>query len=84
MTNKEAINLLDNLIGMVEDNQNSDYDKALKMAIDALKQTERKKGKWRTVTKKSNLFDAYRCSECNGLVYGKTNFCPYCGCKMER
>jgi rubrerythrin len=45
---------------------------------------ERKKGKWRTVTKKSNLFDAYRCSECNKLVYGKTNFCPNCGCEMER
>lgn len=37
MTNKEAINLLDNLIGMVEDNQNSDYDTALHMAIDSLK-----------------------------------------------
>lgn len=40
MTNKEAINLLDNLIGMIEDNQNSDYDTALKMAIEALKQPE--------------------------------------------
>lgn len=37
MTNDEAINLLDNLIGMVEDNQNSDYDKALHMGINSLK-----------------------------------------------
>lgn len=37
MTNEEAINLLDNLVGMVEDNHNSDYDKALKMGIEALK-----------------------------------------------
>lgn len=37
MTNKEAINLLDNLLGMVEDNQNNDYDTALHMGIDALK-----------------------------------------------
>ena len=36
MTREEAIELLDNLIGMVEDNQNSDYDTALKMAIKAL------------------------------------------------
>ena len=38
MTREEAIELLDNLTGMVEDNQNSDYDMALKMAIKALEQ----------------------------------------------
>ena len=40
MTNEEieeAIDLLDNLIGMVEDNHKSDYDKAIKMGIEALK-----------------------------------------------
>lgn len=36
MTKEEAADLLDNLIGMVEDNQDSDYDEALKMAISAL------------------------------------------------
>ena len=36
MTNQEAIELLDNLVGMIEDNQNSDYDKAFKMGIEAL------------------------------------------------
>lgn len=36
MTNEQAIHLLDNLIGFVEDNQNNDYDSALKMAIEAL------------------------------------------------
>ena len=40
MTNEEAINLLDNLIGMIEDTHNSDYDTAFKMAIKALKQNE--------------------------------------------
>lgn len=34
---EEAIDLLDNLIGMVEDNHKSDYDKAIKMGIEALK-----------------------------------------------
>ena len=36
MTRNEAIDLLDNLIGMVEDNHESDYDTALKMAKKAL------------------------------------------------
>ena len=43
MTREQAINLLDNLIGMVEDNHNSDYDMALQMAIKALKQESFKK-----------------------------------------
>lgn len=36
MTNEEAIELLDNLIGMLSDNQDNDYDTALKMGINAL------------------------------------------------
>jgi len=38
MTREEAKDLLDNLIGMVEDNHDSDYDTALHMAIEALEQ----------------------------------------------
>ena len=38
MNNEEAIDLLDNLIGMVDDNHDSDYDTALKKAINSLKQ----------------------------------------------
>ena len=38
MTNEKAIELLDNLIGMVEDNQENDYDTALKMGKESLKQ----------------------------------------------
>lgn len=34
---EKAIDLLDNLIGMIADNQNSDYDKALKMGIESLR-----------------------------------------------
>lgn len=37
MDKEQAIDLLDNLIGMVEDNQENDYDTALRMAIEALK-----------------------------------------------
>lgn len=38
MTREEAIDLLDNLIGMVEDNHKSNYDTDLRMAIKALSQ----------------------------------------------
>ena len=41
MTEEKAIDLLDNLIGMIADNQNSDYDAALKMGIKALEQEPR-------------------------------------------
>lgn len=37
MDEQTAIDLLDNLLGMVEDNHGSDYDKAIHMGIDALK-----------------------------------------------
>ena len=36
MKKEEAIELLDNLIGMIEDNQDNDYDEALKMGIKAI------------------------------------------------
>ena len=36
MDREKAIDLLDNLIGMIEDNQENDYDEALKMGINAL------------------------------------------------
>ena len=42
MKRRDAIDLLDNLVGMVDDNQGSDYDAALKMGIQAL-QTEQLK-----------------------------------------
>ena len=37
MDKQIAVNLLDNLVGMVEDTQENDYDTALKMGIEALK-----------------------------------------------
>lgn len=35
---EKAIDLLDNLLGIVEDNQDKDYDKALKMGIESLQE----------------------------------------------
>lgn len=40
MNNQEAIDLLDNLIGVISDNQDSDYDGALKLGIKALSAKE--------------------------------------------
>lgn len=37
MDRRTATNLLDNLLGMVDDSQENDYDSALKMGIEALK-----------------------------------------------
>lgn len=37
MSKEKAIDLLDNLIGMVEDTQGNDYELALKMGIEALR-----------------------------------------------
>ena len=41
MTTEEAKDLLDNLIGMLTDNHNSDYDTALKMGIKALEKSKK-------------------------------------------
>ena len=44
MTKDKAIELLDCLLGMIDDNQGNDYDEAFHMAIDALK--EQPEPKW--------------------------------------
>ena len=40
MTVQEAIGLLENLDGMIEDNHNSDYDSAFRIAIESMKEVE--------------------------------------------
>ena len=40
MTNEQVIDLLDNLIGMIDDNQENDYDEALKTGIKAIQKLE--------------------------------------------
>lgn len=90
MTRGEAIDALDNLLGMVEDNHGTDYDEAIKMAIDALKQPERKKGKWiRHSIGHENTPWGFDCSACGKwFVIGEDtaeqyNFCPNCGAEMK-
>lgn len=78
MTRDEAIDALDNLLGMIEDNHDTDYDEAFKMAINALKQAERKKGKWYDVGSLS-----CRCSNCGCKSEKESSFCPHCGAEMK-
>ena len=83
---EKAIDLLDNLIGMVEDNQGNDYDEALKFAIQTIRELQSKseevcKWKYETLIKfaSSNCggFDAQR------IDFDKFKYCPYCGRKIK-
>ena len=54
---------------------------AVDMAIEALRESERKKGKWISELKEDGD-SLLRCSICNYPVsyfWGRTNFCPECG-----
>lgn len=92
MTKEEAIDLLDNLIGFVEDNHGSDYDEALKIAIEALEQNP-KTGHWIYLkNERKSVVQAYKCSvcgweidSCRGLMQdtGYRLFCEHCGAKMR-
>lgn len=92
MTTEKAIDLLDNLLGMVSDNQNNDYNEAIKMAMKALNQ-EQKRGEWLEVSvaevEAIEEWQSAKCSYC-GLyhttpyMYYVTHYpyCPSCGAKM--
>ena len=94
MTREEAIDLLDNLVGMVDDNHGSDYDEALKMGKEALKQeSSRSHGEWIKQPdhkiKKERVY--WQCSRCQEYICAKDyfdqytycSFCPNCGAKMK-
>lgn len=80
MTNLEAANLLDNLIGMVSDNHDSDYDEALSKGRDILKlldKNESKAGRWEEYghnISDSYIWDGVRCSVCKKDAQKKTRF----------
>ena len=82
MDRHTAADLLDNLIGMVDDTQSNDYDTALRMGIEALK--AERHGKW--ISKNSTFKNRWLCSECGYTWYFDTaeaNYCPNCGAKMD-
>lgn len=97
MDRQTAADLLDNLIGMVDDSQGNDYDTAFKMGIEALKadvQPVRQTAEW--IYGEKDGADGWYCSKCGFHVpwyyeyYGLNNInfikdfhtCPHCDAKM--
>jgi len=59
---------------------------AIHLAIEVLKQPERKKGKWINETYYDSIGHEYHtwvCSQCNILNSENTPYCPHCGVEME-
>lgn len=81
MTKSEAIEHLKNIaIYSVQDGYTDEARQALDMAIKALEEPERKKGKW--------ILDTFqiRCSQCNKLFSDNlftSKYCPNCGARMD-
>ncbi len=74
-----AVELLDNLIGMVEDTNGNDYDTALKMGIEALKAERR--ARWEYVD--YGGIGNYHCSRCRAIGKKGYEYCPRCGSEMK-
>ena len=74
MTAQEAIDLLDTLDGMIEDNHNSDYDSAFKMAIKALE---------KQIPNDCKRIGATQLKCICGSVIKLHRYCPYCGQKLD-
>jgi hypothetical protein len=73
MTNLEAADLLDNLIGMVSDNHDSDYDEALSKGRDILKS-----GHWIPVSERLPLLmGSYKISDDVLVTNGYENYLGY-------
>lgn len=68
MTRQEAIELLDNLIGMIEDNHGADYDTALHMAIHSLKTDEAYQLEVDAVSRKAVINQIFYSTDNNGDV----------------
>lgn len=72
MTGEKAKDLLDNLVGMIEDNHNNDYDVAIKMGIKAIEQTT-----WHLVYDElPKKFGTYIVTAYDGHMY-RTSFAKY-------
>ena len=83
MTREEAVKVIDGRFEIMDYCENEKLEEALDIAIKALEQSERKKGKWIDSRDVS-----WMCSECGkwlDVLQGDVdmNFCPNCGAKME-
>ena len=85
MDKQTAADLLDNLVGMVEDTQENDYDAALKMGIKALKADVQpvRHGHWIKENRGGVEYTAV-CSECGNTEFwsDRGKFCSECGVRM--
>ena len=82
MTKSEAIEHLKNIaIYSVQDGYTDEARQALDMAIKALEEPERKKGKWEVFY--PNHTYKYHCSECGANHKYMFDFCPSCGADMR-
>lgn len=80
MTREEAIVAVKEVAGMSLPWNDRHYE-ALQMAIKALEEPKRKKGKW--VGKGSEGFGIFICDNCGKLSMMEYDFCPNCGYRME-
>ncbi len=90
MTREEAARQIYGLILSADDEEGpcifSDQIEALEMAIEALEQPERKKGKWIEQPDFYGFFETIPvCSECGCTTKYREKYkcCPNCGAKME-
>ena len=85
MTEEEVVEILSdiragyNLFG--DEEEVSKYH-SLSIAIQAIKAEPVRRGKWKPLFEEYAI-DWMQCSECGAGFFGKTNFCPHCGARME-
>ena len=87
MTRLKAIEHLKNIvIYSFQDGYTDEARQALKMAIKALEEPERRKGKWERHYCEDGNPDGWQCDCCGEWFYFgdmKPNFCPNCGADMR-
>lgn len=90
MTREEAARIIEERVRVTEYVESSYVDcvdiEALRIAIKALAQPVRKKGKWEkyvSPTEDDDGQDAWDCAECGAMVEKPTSFCPRCGADMR-
>ena len=93
MTREEAIKRLSNQLNTWEsyDPDNQDLREAIEMAMEAVQEPGRKKGKWIECQRVSTQFhpdcpsfySVFVCTSCLKENYRTEKYCPNCGAKMD-
>ena len=80
MTREEAVKVIDGRFEIMDYCESAKLEEALDIAIKALEQPERKKGKW---LRSGNCIFPYECDQCGDTNERATPFCPNCGADMR-